>query len=162
MIFVTVGLEKFPFDRLIRHVDALVGTLTIREETFVQIGSSKAVPQNCAWMRSLEYAAFIDRICSARIVITHAGVGSIISCLRYRTIPIACPRLRIHGEHVDDHQVEFLRHLEELNTVIPVYDLSDLSSCIEHYDEMAAKRRLRKDDLIPLMDYLEDFILSCI
>jgi UDP-N-acetylglucosamine transferase subunit ALG13 len=162
MIFVTVGLERFPFDRLIRCVDALVGALTIQEETFVQLGSSKTVPQNCTWMRSLEYAAFIDKICSARIVITHAGVGSIISCLRYRTIPIACPRQRDHGEHVDDHQVEFLRHLEELNTVIPVYDLNDLASCIARYDELAAMKRPRKDDLIPLMNYLENFILGCV
>jgi UDP-N-acetylglucosamine transferase subunit ALG13 len=58
----------------------------------------------------------------ARLVVTHAGVGSIMTALIASKRPVVVPRLRSHGEAVDDHQVAFGRRAEESGLVVLVED----------------------------------------
>ena len=44
MLFVTVGSQKFPFDRLIKKVDQMLREGLIQEEVFIQTGASRCVP----------------------------------------------------------------------------------------------------------------------
>ena len=46
MIFVTVGSQKFPFDRLVQRVDELAGEGIIREEVIIQTGACRYRPQD--------------------------------------------------------------------------------------------------------------------
>ena len=62
---------------------------------------------------------------------THAGVGSILTCLRLGRTPLVVPRQSRFGEHVDDHQVELTRALANDRKVIPVWDLGDLPRLVE-------------------------------
>jgi UDP-N-acetylglucosamine transferase subunit ALG13 len=125
MIFVTVGTNEAPFDRLLRAIDEL----RIDEELIVQHGSSTVRPAGAFCVESLPLAELTELVCRARVVITHAGVGTILTALANGTRPVVVPRLRCHGEAVDDHQVEFARRLQaELITLVE--DMSDLPSAL--------------------------------
>jgi UDP-N-acetylglucosamine--N-acetylmuramyl-(pentapeptide) pyrophosphoryl-undecaprenol N-acetylglucosamine transferase len=43
---------------------------------------------------------------TADVVVTHAGVGTLLQLLEWGIFPLVVPRLRRRGEHVDDHQCQ--------------------------------------------------------
>jgi len=136
LIFVTVGTEKYPFDRLVREIDRLKSKGEIGEVVFIQLGSCKYVPQNCEYRRFLNFEAMIDKIRKARIVVAHAGVGSVLLSLLYNKIPIIVPRLRRYGEHVDNHQLNFAKKAGEKGKAVPVYEIKHLGTIIKDYDRL--------------------------
>ena len=79
MIFVTVGAQM-PFDRLVQAVDEWAGARS-RSDVFAQIGSEGIPPSNIEFTRFLEAAEFKRRIREADVVISHAGMGTILSAL---------------------------------------------------------------------------------
>lgn len=133
MIFVTVGTERFPFDRLLRAVDELAqrGLLA---DVYCQIGASGYKPIHCSWKVFLPFEELIHCIQESDLVIAHGGAGVVALCLKFRKIPILVPRQKRFGEHVDDHQVEFALKIERLQRAVAVLDL-------ERFDEALAKQR---------------------
>ena len=63
------------------------------------------------------FAEMLQHFRAADAVMTHAGVGSILCARRAGHVPVVVPRQRRDGEHVDDHQVELTRALEERQAV---------------------------------------------
>ena len=103
MIFVTIG-SMFPFDRMIEALDAWAAGQ--QEEIVAQIGAGRFEPKHMAWVRKLDrpdYAAAIGR---ARLVVAHAGVGSVVSAGEQGKPIVVMPRRAALGEHTSDHQVE--------------------------------------------------------
>lgn len=126
MIFVTVGSQKFQFNRLLKTID----NLSINEAIFAQIGHSSYMPINYRFVRFLssrEFDTFIDR---ADIVISHGGTGTIIKAIKKGKKVIAVPRLSRYGEHIDNHQVQFVRELRDLDLVFECQDCDDLLRCL--------------------------------
>lgn len=112
MILVTVGTNEAPFDRLLELVDGLLQGEAGGEEVLVQHGPSQVRPQFATCVDYLPYDDLADAIRRARVVVTHAGVGSIMTALAYGKRPIVMPRLERFGEAVDDHQVALGRRLD--------------------------------------------------
>lgn len=108
MIFITLGSQKFQFDRLLKEVDKLVGEQFINQEVFAQIGYSKYKPKNFAYKDFLDRSEFARMEEKSEIVITHGGTGAIIGALKKGKKVIAVPRLARFGEHVDDHQLQLI------------------------------------------------------
>ena len=105
MIFVTVGSQKFPFDRLIRQVDRMAEDRTITGEVVVQTGHSGYVPRFCrgrAFYDREEFGALLER---CDILITHGGAGTMVEAAKRGKRIVAVPRLARYAEHVDDHQL---------------------------------------------------------
>lgn len=100
-IFVTVGTQ-LPFDRLIKIIDQLPSPL--KSNLFAQVGPSKLRS------RSFKHKAFLDpleyqkRLEECDLVISHAGVGTIISTLNLEKPIILVPRDSRFGEHRNQHQ----------------------------------------------------------
>ena len=111
-IFITVGSQKFQFNRLLTAVDMLVAEGKITDEVFAQIGSSDYVPQHFSARPFLDQEDFAARLDWADIVLTHGGTGVIINAVKREKKVIAVPRLARYGEHVDDHQTELLQQFE--------------------------------------------------
>jgi UDP-N-acetylglucosamine transferase subunit ALG13 len=100
MIVVTTGTNEQPFDRLVRAAAAYTGD----EELLVQYGSSREPHGRGTWVDFLPFTELEDAMRRARVVVCHAGVGSIMLARRCGNVPIVVPR-RLHaGEAVDDHQ----------------------------------------------------------
>ena len=130
MIFVAVGTERFPFDRLVRTVDELAPELD--EEVLVQLGSCQHVPASCQWVRMLPYQELVTRIEQASLVIAHGGAGLMLLSVRAGKVPIVLPRLKRHGEHVDDHQLQLVSRMAELGHVRHANDERELAELVRH------------------------------
>lgn len=155
-IFITVGSQKFPFNRLLEAVDRLVGEGKIPDEVFAQIGSSDYVPRNFpsrAFLDQDEFAAELDR---ADIVLTHGGTGVIINAVKRGKKVIAVPRLRQYGEHVDDHQIELLRQFEALDLICRWDDCGTLDEAVALVKKTQYKPYQSNTQAI--IDSIEDFI----
>ncbi|WP_016955314.1 glycosyltransferase [Catenovulum agarivorans] len=103
MIFLTVGTQ-LPFDRLVECVDQLCGKYPDLS-VFGQIGESKYQPKNFDYQTSLSIQEFNKRFCSAQLIISHAGMGSIITALSNNKPILMMPRETQFAEHRNDHQL---------------------------------------------------------
>ena len=137
MIFVTVGTHEQPFDRLIKYVDELKARGVIKEEVIIQTGFSTYIPQHCTWSKLVPYKDMVQYVNEARIVITHGGPATFIMPLQVGKTPIVVPRQKKFGEHVNDHQLDFARNVEErMGTIITVENIKQLSDILSNYDRI--------------------------
>ena len=139
MIFVTVGTHEQQFNRLVACVDNLKKDGVIQEEVIIQTGFSTYEPQFCKYSKLFPYQKMIEFVRDAHIVITHGGPSSFIMPLQEGKIPIVVPRQKQFEEHVNDHQLEFVKKISESGNIIPVYDISKLSDVLKRYDSMTEK-----------------------
>lgn len=131
MIFVTLGSQKFQFNRMLVEIDRLIDEGKIIDEVFAQIGASDYKPKNFEYKDFLTQDEFKDYMKKADLVITHAGTGAIVTALKNDKLVIAIPRLARFGEHVDDHQIQLIDEFKELNFIEPVYEIEQLGEALE-------------------------------
>lgn len=127
MVFVTVGSQKFPFDRLLRAVDACMEDGSIQDEVFAQTGACSYVPTRFESAPFLNRDEFACRMDAASVVVTHGGTGAIVGALKRGKRVIAMARLACFGEHVDDHQVQLLNEFEKSGLIFTCEDASSLA-----------------------------------
>jgi UDP-N-acetylglucosamine transferase subunit ALG13 len=104
MILVTVGTQ-IPFDRLIVLVDDWVSESGTQQEVVAQVGSSDYSSDNMTIFQSLEPEQFEKYIHDCDFIISHAGMGSILTALRIKKPIVIFPRSAALGEHRNDHQL---------------------------------------------------------
>lgn len=131
MIFVILGTQKFQLNRLIKQIDKYIEEGLIDEEVIAQIGNSDYEPKYYSYHRFLDKSEFEDLIRKARVVITHSGVGSIITALNTRKPIIVFPRLEKFKEHVDDHQLGIAKAFAKNGYVLCCEENDDLMELIE-------------------------------
>jgi UDP-N-acetylglucosamine transferase subunit ALG13 len=123
MIFVTTGTCE-PFDRLLQAFDGV----DLGEELVVQHGISPVRPRGARCVDFLAYADLVELVRSARVVVTHGGVGSVLTALANGKRPVVVPRSPDRGEVIDDHQLEFARKLASAGVIDLVEDPAELPS----------------------------------
>jgi beta-1,4-N-acetylglucosaminyltransferase len=156
MIFVTVGSSSIAFDRLLQAVDQL----GIDERLVVQCGASTIRPHGAECVEFLDFDGFVDLIRDARVMVTHAGVGSVMTALRERKRPVVVPRLAVFGEAVDDHQVSFAQRAAELGLVTLIEEVNLLDRAIR--EQEARTLVLNPGSSSPIELELRNFIRECI
>lgn len=129
MILVTLGTQKFQMNRLIEAIDKLAPSL--HEEVFVQTGNSTYIPKNCKYQDFVDVETFQKMIAECSVLITHSGVGSIMTGVNNRRPIIVVPRLAKFKEHVDDHQVQIAEAFEYKQLVLHCKDVDKLDDYIE-------------------------------
>lgn len=110
MIFVTVGSSPFSFDRMLSSVDSILNDLNLGEESVFQVGDSDYRPISGRYRRFFNFVEMRRHVRAADLVISHAGIGSILLCLTNDKKPVIYPRRKKFREHVDDHQVQIALH----------------------------------------------------
>lgn len=132
LIFVTVGSQKFQFNRLLQEIDRLVEDNKIKSnEVFAQIGYSTYEPRFYAYKKFLNKEEFLERMDNSEIIITHGGTGSIINGVKKEKKVIGIPRTVEHGEHVDNHQFEIVEQFANSNLIYGISDTNELENAIE-------------------------------
>lgn len=109
MIFVTIG-SLFPFDRLVRLMDQLAPSFP-NEIFFAQIADGSYEPQNMPFARMLSRREFAAKVDEAKVIVAHAGMGSVISAMENKKPIVILPRIYDAGEHTTDHQMATARWL---------------------------------------------------
>lgn len=130
MILVTIGTNEQPFDRLIRAAAALEGD----EPLLVQYGASREPHGRGEWVDFLSFDDLAERARESRVVVCHAGVGSIMLARRCGHRPVVVPRRHHLGEAVDDHQLHLARRLAQSGIVTLVEEIEDLPAAIAAAD----------------------------
>lgn len=116
MIFATVGTHEQPFPRFVELVLTLAGDMRV----VIQHGhTARVTGGDVEWRQWLEPSEVRTLMVEATILVTHAGVGTIVDALRAGHRPIVIPRRRHFREHVDDHQLQIVRELTSLGLVTP-------------------------------------------
>ncbi|WP_270496574.1 PssE/Cps14G family polysaccharide biosynthesis glycosyltransferase [Eisenbergiella porci] len=131
MIFVTLGSQKFQFNRLLEKIDALIEEKVITDEVFAQIGYSDYHPKNYQYKDFLNRDEFALMEGKADIVITHGGTGAIIGAVKKGKKVIAVPRMAKYGEHVDDHQIQLIEQFHDMELIYSCSDVQELKTAIE-------------------------------
>jgi len=111
MIFVTVGNDFRNFDRLLGKMDEIAPL--IPNEIVIQRGYSRYLPKNTTCFDFISMDIAIEYIRKSELVVSHAGIGTIILCKEYGVPILIFPRRKKYGEHMNDHQMEIAKALEE-------------------------------------------------
>lgn len=134
MIFVTLGTQDKQFRRLL---DATLA-LRIDEKVVIQYGSTKPdedmvenLEKNFELHQYLSNEEFDKYMKEARVIITHAGVGTIIEGLKLDKMMIVAARLKKYKEHVNDHQLQILDTFEKEGYILRLDDFSKLPELLK-------------------------------
>jgi len=125
VILVTVGLHDRPFDRLVRAADGMA-SLT-QEPVIVQRGCTVYQPAHAAWFDAVPAGRMEALVAQARVVVSHAGAGSVLAAQRVRVSLVLVPRLRRWGESIDDHQQQLAAALAAQGRAFVLDDVSPLA-----------------------------------
>jgi len=160
MIFATVGTQ-LPFDRLLGALDVWASYHT-EVPVLAQTGGSTARFPNLTCQAHLDQKAFAARMAEAKVIVAHAGMGTILQAAEAGKQLILMPRRADLGEHRNDHQLATAAEMAMLSNVTVVTDASGLAT--------ALSRALQQPDVChPLMsataqprliETLKDFIWS--
>ena len=124
MILVTVGMHTASFDRLVRAMDRIAAH--VDEKVLMQIGATTYQPQAARWF-TFAPASQMEALCEqARVIVSHAGAGSILTALRHSRPLVVMPRLRRYGEMIDDHQIELAEALSRARVLLVAWEAAEL------------------------------------
>lgn len=108
-IFVTLGtIKPYRFDRLI---EAVLSVTSPDDRVTWQLGCTDRSDLEGISQVQITPSQFEQYVREADVVVTHAGVGTILQMLDLGSMPVVAPRSKMHGEHVDDHQHLITREL---------------------------------------------------
>ena len=156
MIFVTLGSQKFQFNRLLIEIDRLIEEGKITEKVFAQTGYSDYKPKNYKFNKFLNRDEFNDIMSKCDKVITHGGTGAIIGAIKKRKKVIAIPRLSEFGEHVDDHQLQITKQFSDMNLSRSINKIDELEECVVEIEKL--KFNFYVSNTKNILDSIEDFI----
>lgn len=117
-LFVTLGtIRPYRFDAAI---DAILSSGSAGHSTIWQTGVTTREELPGEVFTEMGSHEFETAARNADVVITHAGVGTILQLLEWGIHPVVIPRKRSRNEHVDNHQLQIadLLRSESLATVV--------------------------------------------
>jgi len=129
MIFVTIGTQG-PFDRLVKAIDEIAFEMP-EIEFIAQTMKGSYKPKNMKSFDFLSPSEFNNYFLKAQLIVSHAGMGTIISALVNEKPIIIVPRLLANKEHRSDHQVATARAFGELEYVNIAYNKTELSNKVK-------------------------------
>ncbi len=139
MIFVTLGTNDKQFVRLLEAVDKAIDEKAITDRVVVQAGFTKYESKNMEIFDSMDRDKFSSFMNEADLIITHGGVGTIMTALQERKKILAAARLHEYHEHVNDHQTQLLSSFDKAGYLIYMRDLSDIRPYLEQIKTFVPK-----------------------
>lgn len=158
MIFVTVGTQDVPFDRLLKEVEKQIKKGNIKDEVIVQSGNSKFTSDLMKVTNFFTKEEYTKLIKKSSLVITHAGVGTIIDSLNAGKVVIVAPRLQKYKEAVNDHQLEIIKKFSEMGYIIPLKEVNKLDIALK--EAMIFKPKKYQSNTENMVKLIENFIDS--
>lgn len=130
-----------PFDRMVAAVDRWAGERS-RRDVFAQIGPTEWRPSHVEWTEFIEPEQFKARVASCRVLVAHAGMGSILTALEAGKPILVMPRRGELLETRNDHQVATARRFLELGKVAVAMDETELAAKLDRLDDLAASGKI--------------------
>ena len=153
-----LGTQNNSFQRLLEEIDTLISKNVINEEVVVQAGYTQYQPKNekmkiIDFMPREELDTFEEK---ANFIITHGGVGSIITSLEKGKKVIAIPRLHQYGEHVNNHQIEIVEKFNKSGNIIGIQSVEELEEALKKVQDFEPKPYIENNH--KMLELIENFI----
>src|SRR3954462_1175882 len=158
MIFVVVGTQ-LPFDRLIRAVDEWAGNRRQRD-VVAQIGPTAYRASNIKTHRFLEPAEFRRYMERADFVVSHAGMGTVITALELGKPVLVMPRRADLLEHRNDHQIATARRFILQRRIKVAFFERELIAELDTMQDATGPERISRYAPRPLIDALAAFLAN--
>ena len=156
MIFVTLGTQDKSFKRLLIDIDNMIKKYKIKDKIIVQAGFTKYESKNMSIFDLLDKDEFDKYIKDCDLLITHGGVGSILTGLKNNKIVIACPRLAKYNEHINDHQKQIIDKFSDEGYILSYNEGDDLGKIIIDSKNFKPKKYISNTD--NMIKIIKDFI----
>ena len=156
MILVMLGTQNNSFHRLLESIEKNIQNGTIQEEVIVQAGHTKFESKNMSMFDLIPKLELNNILQESRVIITHGGVGSIISALEKGKKVIAVPRLSKYNEHVNDHQKEIVEVFAKQGYIIKVDNVEDIGKAILTVESFEPKQYISNNE--KMLGIIESFI----
>ena len=141
MILIVLGTQDKKFYRLLKEVDELINKNVINDEVIVQAGYSSDYKSNNMKIFNLipmdEFEKYIE---DCDLLITHGGVGTILTGLKHSKKVIAVPRLSKYKEHVNDHQLQIVENFSKDGYILGVSENTNLEMCLKKVKKFNPKK----------------------
>ena len=156
MIFVTVGTD-LPFDRMMRVIDGWARENN-RRDVFAQIGEGGWEPGFIEFTHFLQPPEFRKRFDAASLIISHAGMGTILSALHSGKPILVMPKRASLGEHRSEHQVATAKRMMEISSVNVAFDEDELRLRLDQLGDLTQPQRIGATASDSLITGLKNFI----
>lgn len=139
MILVTLGTQDKSFERLLKALDKAVVKGKIKEKIIVQAGCTEYKSKNMEIfdLTSPEELDKLVKKCS--LLITHGGVGSILTGIKYNKPIIAAARLSEYREHTNNHQKQIIKEFVKSGYILELEDFDNLDKLIKQAKKFKPK-----------------------
>ncbi len=158
MILVTLGTQDKSFERLLKAVQKAIDEGYIKEKVVVQAGYTEFTSKDMEIFDFIPRDRFDELIEKCDILITHAGVGSILTGLNNGKKVIAAARLSEYKEHINDHQIQIVEKFDRLGYILPLKDFDKLGELIKEAKKFKPKKYVSNTENI--IKHLEEYIDS--
>ncbi|RZK34228.1 MAG: glucuronosyltransferase [Hymenobacter sp.] len=147
MIFLTLGTQ-LPFNRLVKAVDVVAPF--IKETIYGQIGRGSYTPVNFNFTETLSPTEFDTRFEAARVVIGHAGIGTVLAGFKSQKPLIIMARRASFGEHRNDHQIATAIQMSGFTGVYIAESAEDIRNILtkDHLESMKRQVSPNRNKLI--------------
>lgn len=156
MILVTLGTQDKNFTRLLDAVQKQIDNGNIKEEVIVQAGCTKYDSKDMKIFDLIDRDKFSELIKECDLLITHGGVGSILTGLKNNKKVIAAPRLKEYKEHTNDHQLQIIEKFADAKYLLPLYDFDKLDQVLKQVKTFKPKKY--KSNTENMIKLIEDYI----
>lgn len=136
MIFATVGTQ-LPFDRMIRAIDKWNKKQEV-SSGFAQVGLGGYSPASLEFSETLKPSQFAKQIAKCKVIVSHAGMGTILTALQLAKPIIVMPRQSSLGEHRNDHQLATVENLRGINGIHIADNEKELATALDHLQTLEA------------------------
>lgn len=156
MIFVVLGTQDKPFERLVKTVETAAADGTIKDKVVVQAGKTKYELERLEIREIIPIDEFNQLIRDATAVICHAGYGILSTALEYGKKVICAARLAEYGEHQNNHQCDILDYYEKRGYILALRDFSKFSEVYNSLESFTPKKYTVSFE--KLQDFLSEWI----
>ena len=140
MILVTLGTQDKDFSRLLKAVEKQIKNGVIKDKVVAQVGTTKYNSDLIEMFDLIPFDKFDELMNECDILITHGGVGSILSGLKNNKVVIAAARLKKYKEHVNDHQLEIIENFSNAGYILELKDFESLDKVLEKAKKFKPKK----------------------
>lgn len=156
MILVLLGTQNNSFRRLLEEIEKNIKDGTIKEEVIVQAGYTKFQSYKMRIVDLISKEQLEQFQDEANLIITHGGVGSIVSSLKRGKKVIAVPRMHEYGEHVNNHQKEIVKDFNDKGYLIGIDKVEDLKQALIKVKDFEPKKYQPNNE--KMLKIIEEFI----
>lgn len=161
LIFVTLGTQDKAFPRLLEAIQRQIdnGNISKEEKIIVQAGCTKFKSKHMEIKHYMSIKKFEQLVEEADLIISHAGVGTILTALKKNKKIIAAARLKEYGEHVNDHQLQILENFSEAGYLLALKDFERLDVLLKQVaDFVPAEFKSNKEYFIRQLEHQIDIM----